>query len=799
MPTVLLSKFADVFRSEVASINKRRGTRPHVALEPEPFPTSDNTEVLRPTQASDVIGVALSGGGERSAAFCLGALQALHEAGVLPRADYLSTVSGGGYIGSSVSASMTANGGQFPFKSVLSEDETPSLQHVRNYSNYLFPEGVVDLLRNSAIYARGLVANAILILFFLLIFAAVTVFSNPTVPSLTTPDFFGLDVSRYNYLPLKSFAITAHLGLLLLLWVIVWGVIQSRRPKPVEIPNTWTTATGVFVIGVLLVGFFELQPFVLLAMFEPGGGSEPINVIGNWIARWLQWVTAALAPIAAAATFLARKLGEFVKSSAESSGKLGQFKGIAGKIVIYIAALFVPLLLWLAYLRISYWGICATATVVCDIPLWLQTAIGWIELPRAAVIFYVLAAVVLLLVIFQLRPNANSLHPLYRDRLSKAFLFVPRDFLPPDQELQPLRLKLSELSEENAPYHLINTALNVQASKTVNRRGRNADFLVFSRNFIGSKTTDYVATPDMERVMTGLDLGTAMAASGAAASSNMGAASIKPLTPTLAMLNVRLGYWMRNPRRVGAGGGWNALANFYFLWEMFGQLDEKKKSIYVTDGGHIENLGIYELLRRRCKVIIAIDGEADSEMAFGSLNTLERYALIDLGVRIVLPWQGVSDVAKETSKAIADKGDCQKRHGPHVAIGEIGYPGDRVGVLIYIKASMTGDENDYVFHYKKRYPAFPHETTLDQLFSEEQFEAYRALGFHAAYRFFNREDRFAHLDPAASPCFREHIQALDNLFPAPNADRCWPRKHDTFADWYDDPALAAAKPAGVGR
>jgi hypothetical protein len=53
-------------------------------------------------------------------------------------------------------------------------------------------------------------------------------------------------------------------------------------------------------------------------------------------------------------------------------------------------------------------------------------------------------------------------------------------------------------------------------------------------------------------------------------------------------------------------------------------------------------------------------------------------------------------------------------------------------VLIYIKASLSGDENDYVLSYKAGHPDFPHETTADQLFSEEQFEAYRALGEHIA-------------------------------------------------------------------
>ena len=288
------------------------------------------------------------------------------------------------------------------------------------------------------------------------------------------------------------------------------------------------------------------------------------------------------------------------------------------------------------------------------------------------------------------------------------------------------------------------------------------------------KSTGYVATADVEQVAFGFDLATAMAVSGAAVSSSMGAQSIKPLTATLALLNVRLGYWLRNPLRLANAKPPdpqhrrpsseffrrnNIFANYYFIAELFGWLNESRKSVYLTDGGHIENLGIYELLRRRCRVIIAVDAEADPQMAFGSFNTLERYALIDMGIRIDLPWQKIADESLATSKAIDDKGDTPKDKGPHCAIGEITYPNDRKGILVYIKASLTGDENDYIFDYKKRYSDFPHETTLDQWFTEEQFEAYRALGFHAAYGLFSGTDTFAYLDSAA-----EQVKDLNKLF-----------------------------------
>jgi hypothetical protein len=150
-------------------------------------------------------------------------------------------------------------------------------------------------------------------------------------------------------------------------------------------------------------------------------------------------------------------------------------------------------------------------------------------------------------------------------------------------------------------------------------------------------------------------------------------------------------------------------------------------------------------------LIIAVDAEADPDMSFGALVTLERYARIDLGVRIDLPWAAVRDVANKASVDIAKTGGVpplEAPQGPHCALGTIYYPwkegdkdeSDNTGVLLYVKSALTGDENDYIVDYKRRYSAFPHETTADQLFSEEQFEVYRALGFHALYEAFKFRD-----------------------------------------------------------
>jgi hypothetical protein len=195
------------------------------------------------------------------------------------------------------------------------------------------------------------------------------------------------------------------------------------------------------------------------------------------------------------------------------------------------------------------------------------------------------------------------------------------------------------------------------------------------------------------------------------------------------------------------------LDKLYFIKDLLGLLREDSDTIYLTDGGHVENLGIYELLRRRCKLIIAVDGEAGPDMSFGSLVTLERYARIDFGLRIELLWTAVRDATREAAAEILKTGGlppAKAPRGPHCALGTIYYPrmptdadpDNGTGVLLYIKSSLTGDENVN--------PDFPHETTLDQLFSEEQFEAYRALGFHAVHAAFKGIDKVSmNPDPAA--------------------------------------------------
>jgi len=780
-----IKKFHEIFALEVAAINERReNKRPPIALEQEDQ-QRDGTPVMRPTPGSNVVGLALSGGGIRSSAFCLGAMQALDDRGLIDRIDYLSTVSGGGYIGTSVTAAMsTGTAGKFPFPSELRKDEVAGIQHIRDHSNYLFPQGLLNLFANVVVYLRGLAANAVLLLPLLLLGAAFTIWLYPNTEALKK------NFAELVHLPISvgQFGLTLNALLAFVILLALWALWRSRWGLNNSDVGFGARFFGFVSGAILVVAFFELQPLLLSGMFK--FWNSPNGASGFFVAAftWLKPIAAFLASIGTIVGFLGRFLADALKRVREKPGFAALAARIAIKLAMYLAGAAVPLALWVAYLYLSSWGIqnCTDQPCKYYTPKWLATLADSVPFIGGSILFFYVVTGVTLLAIswLLLSANANSLHRLYRDRLGKAFLFDPSKRMAArtlsllkrqagaesdpalhNSDLEPLdQLRLSELRTALAPYHLINTALNIEASKYANRRGRNADFFIFSPLFTGSAATGYVETEQMEKDMTGLTAGTAMAVSGAAASSNMGSATIKPLVPTLAILNIRLGYWLTNPAKV-AGTLKKPLIlwfldRFYFMKEALGLLREDSETVYLTDGGHIENLGLYELLRRRCKLIIAIDGEADPDMSFGSLITLERYARIDFGIRIDLPWAPLRDISRDASAEVLKSGGLRPNkapHGPHCALGTIYYPrkagekddSNNTAVLLYVKSSLTGDENDYVVDYKRRNPTFPHETTLDQLFSEEQFEVYRALGFHAVHSAFKPFDTVSmNPDPA---------------------------------------------------
>jgi len=283
-----------------------------------------------------------------------------------------------------------------------------------------------------------------------------------------------------------------------------------------------------------------------------------------------------------------------------------------------------------------------------------------------------------------------------------------------------------------------------------------------------------------------ITLATAMAISGAAASPNMGYHSAPAPAFLMTVFNVRLGWWLGNPRKEKGyqkSGPLNVLGRL--LCELFGLTNEQEKYVYLSDGGHFENLGIYELVRRRCRFIVACDAEEDHTFGFGGLGNAIEKCRSDFGVDI--------DINVEPIRRPTEAGHSEW----HCAIGTIHYSrvdrDGRDGILVYLKSSLTGDEPTDVLRYGAANPGFPHQSTGDQWFDESQFESYRVLGFHIAEEVFGalgdaqtlsrftKEELFVELAEAWYPpstatkdAFTKHtrtvVQIYDELRKNPDLD-----------------------------
>ncbi|MDV2496682.1 MAG: hypothetical protein RX316_10830, partial [bacterium] len=181
--------------------------------------------------------------------------------------------------------------------------------------------------------------------------------------------------------------------------------------------------------------------------------------------------------------------------------------------------------------------------------------------------------------------------------------------------------------------------------------------------------------------------------------------------------------WMGNPRdpKTWTMAG-PKLGLRYLSKELFASADVKSRFVYLSDGGHFENLGIYELVRRRCHLIIACDAEEDAEMKFGGLGNAIQKCRADFGVDIDID---VKPIQKEKTEHYSRA---------HFALGDIRYskvfPNAKDGKLLYMKSSLTKDIPAGVLSYAEQHKEFPHQSTADQWFDESQFESYRRLGEH---------------------------------------------------------------------
>jgi hypothetical protein len=326
--------------------------------------------------------------------------------------------------------------------------------------------------------------------------------------------------------------------------------------------------------------------------------------------------------------------------------------------------------------------------------------------------------------------NSSSMHRYYLARLSETFLGEAPTGAPAKFQafassgLASDHLRFHQLRPSDGyhgPVLLLNCCLN--AKDRSDARARLGENFVFSSRGCGFFPSDdhmnvgvfqdpsqYFYAGDK-----GVSLASCMAISGSALGSGMGYLSSLRTRLFHTMFNFRLGWWFCNPRYPGAWNGNIPRSRISCLMkELLGNMTDHDPFIYLSDGGHFDNLGAYELLRRRCGVIIVSDASRDSRQTFTALAQSISKARIDLNVSIEFD---------EHQPIYQKRGSADR-----IAVGTIRYPDAKDGIIIYIKPKVFGIEPMDVVGHARAHPAFPHDPTSSQWFSEAQFEAYRKLG-----------------------------------------------------------------------
>ena len=371
---------------------------------------------------------------------------------------------------------------------------------------------------------------------------------------------------------------------------------------------------------------------------------------------------------------------------------------------------------------------------------------------------YAGVAFVGLMLVFTWRVDVNkfSLYMMYRNRLVRCYLGASN----PARKPQPFTgfdpkddLNLTDLLARpdhtlQRPHHIVNTALNLVKGDELAWQERKAASFVMTPAYCGFEmprrptntdpalvngvargcfrpTAKYAAKPRWGDDDAGVKLGMAMAISGAAVSPAMGYHSSPPLAFLMTLFNVRLGHWCPNPRAEAWERPGPALGIQWLLAELFGLTNANAQYLHLSDGGHFENLGIYELVRRRCRMLLAVDAAADAGLAFDDLGNAIRKCYTDFGIEIEL---NVQDIVYTDADTRVARAQC--------AVGRIRY--DLVdadapaGVLLYIKPGLMQGAPADLYNYGRRDKAFPYQPTTDQWFDESQFESYRKLGYKVA-------------------------------------------------------------------
>jgi hypothetical protein len=722
------------------SPDRRQARRRWLLLGQRQDPTPGCIDLYEPP--GDHVGICCSGGGIRSAAFNLGALQVLQKKHVLQDAKYLSAVSGGSYIAAAFCMVAQRWSGQpngkdsdpglvgkdaLPF-----ESGSPEEQYLRNHLGYLAPDGTAKLYLLLRMLA-GMAVNVLLIGLPVLILGLI-------VGQWVVADYGDalggtLEIPSGVWWPVLGFT-AASLALALL--DVVW------RPKK----DAWQSFTQTWQVRLLL--FAAAAALLLIAV--PWLAVRAIAIddlsVSDAALGSLGTALSSMAALAAAAFAHVRgHVKDQQKAITAVSTRMGTFgRKLRNALVALVVMLAGPLLLV---------AVCVLGVLISV----FDAAEGVVWLIAAGVVLAGMWLVVDLTTV--------SLHPFYRRRLATAFALRriwPEDAdgterpAPPAAERNGHRGvarqrpfdEIVELSGSRVepgpeldrwPMLIVCAAANV-SDPGATPPGRAVASFTFSPTAIGGPLTGAAPTSHYESLgrnrRRDITLPAAVAMSGAALSPSMGKMTFRPLTFLLALANIRLGVWVPNPRHVNekcddehgtslapkAGRDhaslWHRPRPQYLWKELFGRNRLADKFLYVTDGGHYENLGLVELMRRGCGTIYCFDaGGGKTSKALG-----DAIALASTELNVIV------EMEPEAEQLAAADGTGLSRRV--FARGKIKYPGGYEGTLYYVRSVVSEVSSWDLRNYRVEDGVFPNHSTLDQFFDDQKFEAYRRLGMCAA-------------------------------------------------------------------
>lgn len=721
------------------------------------------------------IGISCSGGGIRSAAFSLGALQALDESGMLRRADHLAAVSGGSFTASAYAiASRWSDPGLLAERPAFAPG-TPEESWVRNHCSYL-ANGFTDTVRVAAIALAGLLAN--LVLFTALLWTVARPlgwFYAWWQPELRVPSgcTAGLQPSEavdngcFEQVGLSGtggWALTAGViaaaGLGLALWVRMfhprhWPTRQTMRRVAALLMAAGAVLALVTVVLPELIVFTRNvlggEPEAGPVTTATGVGSSRSKGAANlWAIASVGGGLTAAAVVAQVAPML-RTFASGAKAARDAAGRLARLsKGLRRLANLVVGAVVGPLALAAGALLILNEGAKSASPSRGELLLWGVMA--------------VVAAGTLLFG----DVTSWSLHPFFKWRLARTFSVVrvpgsnpggkaallPYEDPLPLSELDPAKFPGSTPERPAFPELHVCASMNV-SDEGATPPGQGSLSFVFGPRRIGYPaqvlvnkmapwwrrlllpaqtelaTVEYgpfeMDTPEYERQVGkrrshDVTVSAAVAISAAGAAPTMGKMTHAPLRFLLALANVRLGVWLPNPAHMPAGckpGDRRRLpANprqGRLLYEVAGRHRVRSTFLYVTDGGHYENLGLLELLRQRCTTIVCLDAAGGSTTSFATLGEAVALAASELNVAITIDPSPIAEQAGAVNAL------------DHVT-GEIRYPDGTRGTLVYGKAVVTAESPWDVRAYAAKDKQFPAHPTSDQVFDGEMFDAYQALG-----------------------------------------------------------------------